>query len=117
MVVAEGCCVGIQLGNVRVRKELPVSAPEDAPFMGCHVDVGDLLSGLSSARGEGAEACFDGVGLGGQHRVGHRIINKDAEVCMLRKGVLLGVIDYVRSIRGSSKGLGGLGVCCMEFPN
>ena len=33
--------------------------------MGCDVDVGDMLSGLSSIRGVGAEACFDGVGLGG----------------------------------------------------
>ena len=54
MVVAEGSCVGIQLGNIRVRKELPVGAPEDAPCMGCDVYVGYILYGLFSARGGGA---------------------------------------------------------------
>ena len=88
----DGSCVGIQLGNARDRNELPVGAPEDAPCMGCDVDAGDLLSGLSSARGGGAEACFDGVGLSGQH------------------SVPLGVRDDIRSVRGSSEGVGGLGV-------
>ena len=63
--VSEGSRVGFELDDVWVRQELPVGATEDTPSMGCDVDVGDLLSGLSSARCEGVEACFDGVGLGG----------------------------------------------------
>ncbi len=76
-----------------------------------------LLSGLSSARGEGVEACFDWVNLGGQHRVGHRMPGGDDEVCMMGGGVLLGMRYDERSIQGSSKGIGGLGVCCLELPN
>jgi hypothetical protein len=78
--------------------------------MCCDVDVGDMLSGMSFARGEGVEACFDWVGLVGQHQVGHRIFDGDDEVCMLGGGVFLGMRDDERSVRGSSKGIGGLGV-------
>ena len=78
--------------------------------MGCDVDVGDLLSGLFFARGECVEACFDWVGLAGQHRVGYRIFDGDDEVCVLGGGVLLGVRDNERSVRGSAKGIGGIGV-------
>jgi len=38
---------------------------EDAPYVGCDVDEGDLLPGLFSACGVGDEACFDGVVLSG----------------------------------------------------
>jgi hypothetical protein len=78
--------------------------------MGCDADVGDLLSSLSSARGEGTEAGFDGVGLGGQHRVGHQFLDGDDEVCMLGEDVLLGMRDDEISVRGSSKDAGGLEV-------
>ena len=57
--------------------------------MGCDVDVEDLLSGLSSASGGGAETYFDGVGLGGQHSVGHRILDGDYEFRVMGRGVLL----------------------------
>jgi hypothetical protein len=42
-------------------QKLPIGTPEDAPRVGRDVDRGDLLSGLSSARGGCVEACLDGV--------------------------------------------------------
>jgi len=117
LIVMEWSRDGVQLGNVRARKELPVGAHEDAPCVGCDFDVGDLLPGLSSTRGKGVEACFDGVGLGGKHSVGRRILYGDDEVCVLGRCVLLGVREDIRPIRGGSEGVGGLGVCCVEFPN
>jgi len=83
--------------------------------MGCDFDLGDMLPGLSLVRSEGAEACFDGVVLSGQHRVGHRILDGDDKVCMLGRGVLLGARNAERFFRGSSKGVGGPGVWCLEF--
>jgi len=53
------------LGDVRVRQELLVGAPEDTPCVGCDIDGGDLLPGLSFACGGGIEACFDGFVLSG----------------------------------------------------
>ena len=55
--------VGVELGDVWVHQKLLVSAAEDAPCVGCDVDEGDLLPGLSFACGDGDEACFDGVHL------------------------------------------------------
>jgi len=66
------------------------------------VYVGDLLSYLSFARGIGVEACFDWVGLGGKHRVDHRILDGDDEVCVLGGGVLLGMKDDERPVQGST---------------
>ena len=60
LVVVDGSCVGIQLDIIRIRKDLPVCANEDASCIGYDVDVGDLLSGLSFARGGGVETCFYG---------------------------------------------------------
>ena len=79
--------------------------------------MGDQVPSMSSARGGGVEACFDGVRFGGKHSVGRRILDGDDEVCVPGRGVLLGVRDDVRSVRGGSGGVGGLGVCCDEFPN
>ena len=56
---------GVDLCDARVCQKLPVGTTEDAPRVGRDVDTGDLLSGLSSARGGGVEACFHGVVLGG----------------------------------------------------
>ena len=53
------------MGDVWVRQELPIGAPEDAPCVGCVVDEGDMLSGLSSACGGGVETYFDRVVLSG----------------------------------------------------
>jgi hypothetical protein len=66
--------------------------------VGCDVYVDDLLLGLSSARDGGAETCFDGVGFGGKHSVGRRIFDGDDEVCVMGRGVLLGVREDVRSV-------------------
>ena len=62
----------------------------------------EICCGLSSARGVGVEAYFDWVGLGGKHRVGHRILDGDDGVCVLGGGVLLDVRDDERSVRGST---------------
>ena len=99
-----------ELGDVWVRQELLAGAPEDTHCMGCDVDVGDLLSGLFFARGEGVETGFDWVRLGGQHRISHWILDGDDEVCILGGGALLGMRDDERSVRGSSKDIGGMGV-------
>ena len=64
-----GCIGGgrgcVELDDVRVCQELPVGTTEDAPRVGCDVDGNEMLPGLSSARGGGVEACFDGVVLSG----------------------------------------------------
>ena len=65
LIVAEGSRVGIYLGDVWVRQELPICAPEDAPCVGCDVDESDMLTCLSSACGGGVEACFDRFVLSG----------------------------------------------------
>ena len=78
--------------------------------MGCDLDMGDLLPGLSSACGVGVEGCFDGVLLGGQHSIGHRVLYRDDEVGELCRDVLLGVGEDVGSIRGGTREDGGLGV-------
>jgi hypothetical protein len=43
----EGSRVGVQLGDVGVRKELPLSAAKYASNVGYEIDGGDLLLGLS----------------------------------------------------------------------
>ncbi len=48
------------MGDVWARQDLLVGAPEDTSCMSRDVDVGDLLSGLSSGRGEGVEAFLIG---------------------------------------------------------
>ena len=65
LVVAEGGRGGVELCDVRVCQKLPVGTTEDAPRVGRDIDGGDLLSGLTSARGGGVEACLDGVVLSG----------------------------------------------------
>jgi len=98
------------MGYVRVGEELQAGSPEDAPCVGCSVDVGDVLSGLSSARGGGVEACFGWVGLSGQHSVGRQILYRDDEVCVPGGAVLLGVREDIRSDRGGPEGVRGLRV-------
>jgi len=88
-VVAKGGRVGVELGDVWVRHELPVGAVEDAPCVGCNVDKGDLLPSLSSACCGGDEACFDVVVLSGYYSIGHRVLYRDYEVCELSRVVLL----------------------------
>ena len=78
--------------------------------MGCDVDVGDLLLGLFVTRGVGVETCFGGVGLGGQHSVGRRIFYRDDEVRVMGRAVLLGVKEDIKTLRGGSEGVGGMGV-------
>ena len=87
--------VGVELGDVWVRQELPVGAAEDAPCVGCDVNEGDPLPKFSSACGGGDEACFDGVVLSGQHSVGHRVLYRDDEVCELSGAALIGVGEDV----------------------
>ncbi len=70
--------------------------------VGCDVGVGDQLRDLSFARGGGAETYFDGVSLGGKHSVCRRILDGDDTVCVLGRGVLLGVREDIRSARGGS---------------
>ena len=65
LVEAEGGRVGVELGDVLIRQELPIGAAEDAPCVGCDVDKGDLLPSLSSVCCDGDEAYFDGVVLSG----------------------------------------------------
>ena len=52
---------------------MPVGAPEDTPSVGCDVDGGDLLPGVSFACGGGVEAWFNWVVLNDQHSVGRRV--------------------------------------------
>ncbi len=70
--------------------------------MGCDVDGGDLLPGLSSACGGGVEGRSDGVVLIGQHSVDHRVFNRDDEVGVLGRVVLLGVGEDVCTVRGGT---------------
>ena len=81
--------------------------------MGCDVDGGDLLPGLSSACGVGLEGRFDGVVLGGQHSIGHRVFNRDHEVGVLCRIILLGVGENVGTIRGGTEEDGGVRVYCL----
>ena len=83
--------------------------------MGCDVDGGYLMSGLSSGYGGGVEGRFDGVSLGGQHRVGRRVFNRDDEIGVLGGVVLLGVREDVGTDRGGTEEDGGVGVCCLEI--
>ena len=103
LVVAKGRRVGIPLGYVGAGQELPVGVPEDARNVGCEVDGGNLLYGMASSCGCGVEACFDGIILSGEHRIGCRFFSRDDEVCMMGGVVLLGVGEDERSVRGSSK--------------
>ena len=81
--------------------------------MGCDVDGGDLLSGLSSACDGGVEGCFDGVVLSGKHSIDRRVFNRDDEVGVLGRDVLLGVGEDVRTVRGGTEEDVGMGVCCL----
>ena len=81
--------------------------------MGCDVDGGDLLPGLSSACGGGVEGRFDGVVMGGQHGIGRRVFKRDYEVGVLGGVVLLGVGEDVLTVRGGTEEDGGVGVCCL----
>ena len=83
--------------------------------MGCDVDGGYMLPGLSSGCGGGVEGSFDGVGLGGQHSIGRRVVDRDDEVGVLGGVVLLGVGEDVGTVRGGTEEDGGVKVCCMEF--
>ena len=86
---------------------------EDTPCVNCVVDGGDLLSGLSSACGVGVEGRFDGIGLGGPHSIDRRELNRDDEVSVLSRIVLLGVGEDVGTIRGGTEEDGGVGVYCV----
>ena len=104
------------MGYVWVSKELPLGAPEDALGVGCDDYGGDLLPSLSSTCDGGVEACFNGVVLSDQHSTCRRICYRYDEVRVQRRAVLLGVIENIGSVRGGPESVGGLGVCCMEFP-
>ena len=71
--------------------------------MGCDVDGSDLLPGLSSACGVGAEGRFSGVVLCGQHNIGRRVPNRDDEVGVLSRIILLGVGEDVGTTRGGTE--------------
>jgi len=91
------------LGDVGVRQELLVCAPEDALGMGYEVDCGYILLGRSPACDYDAEACFDGVVLSSEHYISRRVFFIGYEVRVLRGFVLLGVGEDERSVRGSSE--------------
>ncbi len=59
--------------------------------MGDDVNTGELLLGLVSRCNGGVEACFDGVGEAGEHRVGCGIFQLYDEVRVLCGVVFLGV--------------------------
>ncbi len=81
--------------------------------MGCDSDGGDLLPGLSSACGGGVKGRFDGVVLGGQHSIDRRVFNRDNEVSVLGRVILLGVGEDVGTVRGGTEEDGGVGVYCL----
>ena len=83
--------------------------------MGRDIDGGYLPSGLSSGCCGCAESSFDGIGLGGQHNVCRRVIDRDDEVGELGGVVLLGVREETGTVWGCSEEDGRVGVCCLEF--
>ncbi len=85
--------------------------------MGDDAYWGDLELGLACSCDGGIEACLDGVGEVGEHRVSRGVLERDDEVRVLDGVVFLGVRDNVGSIRRYSESEGGLQMGHGQLPN